>query len=408
MRIVMAAAEIAPYLDTSGLGTDVAALSASLASRGHEVHAIAPLPSAANAEAQSLARRLRPIRVAGPDGERSFVRYDGRTAAGIEVHLLDGTEPDGERGDDYWDAFGAASIEVVDSLGREGTWCVSWNAECASVPVRDREVGEGAGSHLFVVHRVDDAGLDRIDRALAASDRALIAGRATSDAFLSRGLRSLERMMKRGHACGTTTPVPASGEVHRSDKASAKAALQATVCLQVRRDAPLVLFAEPVSDALASALSRFLRGDVQAVVTPGGDSTIDGLLERYPDRLARLHTVGPSNADLLAADGVVVVSEPMLAARAMSRGAIPVTTVATAAEGVIDLEPSLASGSGFVATDDTAPALAEALTRLASAFQLGEPFTALSERVPRYTRTWNDASTLCEQLIGITGDEARD
>ena len=54
-------------------------------------------------------------------------------------------------------AFGAATVEVIDSLGSAGTWCVSWNAECAAVPVRDREVTETTGSHLFVVHRIDDS-----------------------------------------------------------------------------------------------------------------------------------------------------------------------------------------------------------------------------------------------------------
>ncbi|MBW2278213.1 MAG: glycogen/starch synthase [Deltaproteobacteria bacterium] len=404
MRIVMAAAEIAPYVDTTGLGTDVAALSASLAARGHEVHVVTPLPSPEIAEAHSLARRLRPIKVSGRDRDRSFVRFDGRTSAGVEVHLLDSAEPNTDHDYDFWDAFGAAAVEVIDSLGSAGTWCVSWNVECASVPVRDREAAETAESHLFVVHRIDDSDLDRIDQALAAEDRALIAGRATADACRSRGFAALERMMVRGHACSTTTPVAAAGKVHRSDKASAKAALQATIGLPVRRDVPLVLFGEPPPTAITEALKRFLRGDVQAVVPLGGDPSIAGLLERYPDRLAQLPMDDPSSSDLLAADGCVVIIDPTLAARAMSHGAIPVTT-ADAAEGVVDLEPSLSSGSGFIAADGTARGLAEALSRLASSFQSGEPFAGLAERVPSYTTTWSDAAALCEQLIGVTTDE---
>jgi hypothetical protein len=400
MRIVMVAAEIAPFNATAGPGADVAALSASLASRGHEVHAVAPLPSPETAEAHSLARRLRPIRVSARDRDRSFVRYDGRTSAGVEVHLLDGNEADEDRGADYWDAFCAAASEVIDSLGRSDVWCASWNAECASLPVRDRDATATTGSHLFVIRSLDPAARESVERALAASDRALIIGRAAEVACRRSGISALQRMLTRGHACSVATPVADSGPVHRSDKASAKAALQASVVLPVRRDVPLLLAPDPPSALVAEALAQYLRGDVQAVVAPGGESgLVDPLLERYPDRVARLPRNEPSASDLLAADGCAVVGAGTPAARAMARGAVPVTT-SGGAEGVIDLEPSLSSGSGFVASSDTARSLAEALSRLAAAFQLGRPFADLAERLPGYTTSWSDASRVCEQLIG--------
>jgi hypothetical protein len=195
--------------------------------------------------------------------------------------------------------------------------------------------------------------------------------------------------------------VAGGGEVHRSDKASAKAALQASVGLPVRVDLPLVLFAEPPGPRALEALSVFLRGDVQAVVaTAGAEPQIDALVERYPDRLARLPGDEVTGAALLAADGCAVTGDPSLTVRALSRGAVPVTTP-DSAEGVVDLEPSLASGSALIATDDSPRALAEALARLAAAFRAGSPFADLTERLPRYAMTWQRASQLCEQLIGV-------
>jgi len=404
MRIVMVAAEIAPFSNADGIGGDVAALSAGLVAHGHELHAIAPLPSEQTAESHSMAKRLRPILVSGRDRDRSFARFDCRTSSGVEVHLLHDTDPAGFRGADYWDSFCAASLEVLGSLGRDGTWCVSWNAECASVPVRDREMADDAVSHVFVVRHLDEDLFAQVEQALAASDRALLAGRATADACRARGLATLEQMLVRGHACATSTPVHGAGSVHRNDKASAKAALQASVGLPVRRDAPLVLVGESVGPAIAEALAIFLRGDVQVVVPAGGDTgPVAELLERYPDRLRRLPAGAPSANDLLAADGCVAVLDPTLAARAMSRGAVPITTTGYP-EGVVDLEPSLSSGSGFVAADGRARSIAEALARVAASYRLGEPFAALAERLPRYTTTWRDAARAFEQLIGATVD----
>jgi hypothetical protein len=332
------------------------------------------------------------------------MRYDGRTSAGVEVHLLDGNEADEDRGPDYWDAFCAAASEVIDSLGRSDVWCASWNAECASLPVRDREAASTEGSHLFIVQSCDHGTSADIEQALAASDRALIIGRAAAVACRRSGIAALERMLTRGHACNVATPVIDSAPVHRNDKASAKAALQAAVALPVRREVPLVLVAEAPKAIVAEALAQYLRGDVQAVVAPGGDTEhIPPLLERYPDRVARAASSEPSTSDLLAADGCVVVGDGALAARAMARGAVPVTT-ADCAEGVIDLEPSLSSGSGFVCNADTARSLAEALSRLAAAFQLGRPFSDLTERLPGYTTSWSDTSRICEQLIGADVD----
>lgn len=401
MRIVMVAAEISPFADDAGLGHEVAELSASLAARGHQLHAIAPLPPHIDAEAHSLAKRLRPIQISLGDRDWSFSRFDGRTPAGVEVHLLGGADArDGYR---FWDAFCTAAVEVLDSLGRADTWCASWNAECAAIPIRDREISDAPLSHLFIVRQLDELEQDRILQALAAADRVLIAGHVTAEQCRSTGLKLLDRMARKGHLCSVSLPVTGGGRVHRNDKASAKAALQASTGLPVRLDLPLVLFAEPPEPEMIEALSVFLRGDVQAVVAAGGGAEqIDALIERYPDRLARLGDGKVTAAALLAADGCAVAGDPSLTVRALSRGAVPVTTPGSA-EGVVDLEPSLESGSGLIATDHSPRAMSEALTRLAAAFRTGAPFVDLTERLPRYAMTWHRTSQLCEQLIGVLG-----
>lgn len=403
MRIVMIAAEISPFADENGLGHEVAELAASLAARGHELHAIVPLPPGADAEAHSLAKRLRPIQISLGDRDWSFARFDGRTPTGVEVHLLGGEDArDGYR---FWDAFCAAAIQVLDSLGRAGTWCASWNAECAAVPIRDREISENPLAHLFVVRQLDESEKERVHQALAAADRVLIAGHSAAERCRSTSRELLDRMARKGHLCSVSLPVAGGRGVHRNDKASAKAALQTSIGLPVRLDLPLVLFPEPAGPRAIEALSLFLRGDVQVAVSAGGGAAgIDALLERYPDRLARLPGEVTGSV-LLAADGCAVARDPSLTVSALSRGAVPVTTP-DSAEGVVDLEPSLESGSALIATDDSSRAMAEALSRLAAAFRTGPRFADLTERLPRYAMTWHRASQLCEQLIGVVGVES--
>jgi hypothetical protein len=384
MRIAMVAAELAP----------------------HEVHAIAPISPVADPQDYSLAKRLRPIEITSTGRTWAFDRFDGRTTAGLEVHLLGNAERVGQgAGLGFWDAFCKAAADVLGSLDTAGLCCASWNAECAPVAAADRAGPAAAASHLLTICKLDEASLERIAGTLDELDQVVIAGRLLADGIAASGFEPLSSMLADGRAHSVPMALPPAPPIHRSDKASAKAALQASVGLPVRRDVPLLVLAEPPGPETAFALARFLAGDVQAAAPPGAQ--IDDLRARYRDRLALLRS-RPTDDTLLAADGCLFVGDPTLAKRCMSRGAIPVT-VPDCAEGVVDLEPSLESGSGMIASAFTDRALAEALVRLAAAFCLGDRFCALTERIPSYVATWRDVSRLYEQLVeaGPTVDPQR-
>jgi glycogen synthase len=397
MQIVIVAAELAPTSNATGLGVDVAGLSTALMARDHQVHVIAPIAAVDETSTGSLAKRLRPVEVESNGARFAFARYDGRTTTGVEAHFLSRTDQQGDAGTgpEYWAAFSAAAVDVLGTLSSDKLWCVSWNAECAAVPVRDTASRGSKASHLLLISRLDPSSSSLLGDAITAADRVLVIGRSLTRACRSKGLKPLTAMLRDGRAHGAPLAGPGAPAVHRADKASAKAALQANLGLPVRPDLPLVLFAEPPNRTTAGALASYLRGDAQAVAV--GGSGLDSLVDRYPDRLALLKAQHPVDA-MLGADGCLVTDEPMLVVQAMSRGAIPVTTP-DCGEEVIDLEPSLASGSGFVARDVTTEALAEALARLSAAYRTGQPFTELTERIPGYATSWDDISRRYEQLI---------
>jgi hypothetical protein len=398
MRIAMVTRELTPYTSPDadrGRAAACAAveLAAAFVSQGHEVHAVAPLAAGLDLQALGLARRLRPLAVAGPDGGASaWHRYDGRSARGVEVHLLERTTPeDGDTEEEEARDFCRAAAGLLGTLGTGTLWCWAWDRECAPLAI-DGAVLDGAGGpllrHLLVLTGAGEwtAGLAS---AVEAHERLVFVGRRIVDHYRDR-VPVFGRLREEGRLIEIPCPVPARPSLTAADKADRKAALQLRQGLPVRPDIPLAVV-PPGSERVAGSLPRILRQDLQIVV--GAEAGVPAeLAERYPDRL-RLVGGGSSPEELLeAADLALIASDPRGATRAMSRGALPVVAPSDS-EGVVDLAPDLSSGSGAIAEDDSVAALEEAFDRALGAFHRGGSFRTLSERIQRYPITWPAAAS---------------
>lgn len=399
MRIFNVSAELAPYSSDKGLGAEVAKLLAALAKRGHEVRAIAPLPADTDPSAHSLARRLKPIAVNVDGREVPFTRFEGRTASGIDVDLLQPAEALAPR-ERFDAAFNRAALELVRAADGAEAACISWDRACAPVAALDAAASEPTGASHYVAIRTDARGFDDWAGPPAAR-RVILMRPAGSGPGQEIGASSLAAMLEDGRAFSLSPAVDDHPPLGATDRASAKAAMQAGCGLPVRADVPLIAFAALSDGAFIDALGAYLRGDTQAIAIgagAGGDAALDALADRYPDRLTVLPDGVSADSLLAGADFCAALTDPSLAARARSFGAVPITTGAHDG-GAVDLEPSLESGTSIIADGASAAATVEALGRAVSAFRLGKPFAALATRIQGAATTWPVCAERFEQIL---------
>jgi len=398
MRVFNVAIELAPFSDETGLGTEVSKLLGALVKRGHDVRAIAPLDAGADPSGHPLARRLRPVVAACEGREVRFTRFEGRAASGVNVDLLQPAEALPRRL--LLEAFNRAALELVRAAGGSDAACLAWNRECAPFAALDAASTPPIGAANYVVVQGAIDGFDEW-AVQAAARRVILTRRSAIDLGSADGSAALASMLDDGRAIALPLAVDEHPALGPTEKASAKAALQATYGLPVRADVPLTLFAALPGGALAEAVGAYLRGEAQAIAAGdlGADAAAFGALaERYPDRLTVLPEGTGADGLLAGADFCAALADPTLAARAMSFGAVPITTAACA-EGAVDLEPSLQSGTAIISDGPSAAAAIEALGRAVSAFHLGKPFAALATRIQGHVATWPVCAERFEQIL---------
>ncbi|WP_053231692.1 glycogen synthase [Sandaracinus amylolyticus] len=230
-------------------------------------------------------------------------------------------------------------------------------------------------------------------------------------------------------------------------KQRCKSAMQKELGLPVRGDVALVsaigvATAGSGFDVLADVGTKLLRNDVQIVVVtePGSDPAIVSrfvaLAQRWSDRIAVRHDAdqGMVHRALGASDLVIVPSpsagpnaaaptESMGGARAMHAhryGALPIARrTGGVADAVVDCDPRLSSGSGFLWDEDSGDAMLAAIQRGIAAFTQPATFRALQHRVMTIDHSWDRSARLYERLYrsargqgtreepGSTASEAR-
>ncbi len=392
MRIFLISDEIFPFSNRSGLGKRVSSLAAELAKGDNDVHAVVSTKMQTDSNDHSLARRLRPIEVPAGDRTVSWHRFDGRLPSGVEIHLLHTEDKLDE--DLYAEAFARAALTTIGTVTTEEVCCISFDRECALVPGLD--ANRDNNIHVLVVSKNDIP-----QKGVNDADAVVILGKTVARAIERADNTEIEEM----RSTGRLVTLPLWGEpqdsISSSGKASAKASFQALSGLPIRTDVPLFFFPTTAADPAAATktVEQFLRGDVQAAITLE-DNGVDlhDLAARYLDRLAIIPSGTPGFAAMAGSDFCVSLTDPSTTATAMSCGTVPVTTP-KASECAVDLEPSLASGSGIIASDDSVDAILEALGRSVAAFDRGGDFVSLSARIRRYTGTLTQRAQAITRLV---------
>jgi starch synthase len=191
-------------------------------------------------------------------------------------------------------------------------------------------------------------------------------------------------------------------------KRHCKAQMQRELQLPERADVPLIVAVDPIEEQFASVLGDLLNNDMQvAIVTRAEVAALDALKklqERFPDRVAlRFSADDPAIHQALGAADLLLVSsfvEPtdQLHRCAQRYGALPVVArVASVSDTVVDCDPELVTGNGFLFDDVTA--LLPTIQRALAAFARTQAFEKLRLRVMRVDSSWERAARLYEQAI---------
>jgi starch synthase len=153
-----------------------------------------------------------------------------------------------------------------------------------------------------------------------------------------------------------------------------------------------------------------LRNDLQLlvlvlVVDASGADALRELSERYPERL-RVITQGDERARhrAVAAADFVLITEPSaregdLHLSGQRYGALPIARKAGAiADGVVDCEASLATGSGFIAESGELGELLSTTQRALAAFSHTRAFDTLRRRAMKQDVSWERSARRYEQV----------
>ena len=204
-----------------------------------------------------------------------------------------------------------------------------------------------------------------------------------------------------------------------------KTAAQRDLGFRVRDDVALVgclgtAADGPGLDSLVEIVPALLRNDVQLVVAtePGCDpARVEALLAlaaRWPDRLAvRADVDAGAHHRLLGASDLWLVaglSDPG-GARSMQAhryGALPVALgQGGTADAVVDCDPKLGSGTGFLFETPTGTSMLNALQRALAAHAQKDAFRALQHRAMGVEHSWDRSARLFERVYrGVRSEVA--
>ena len=398
MRIIIIATEFAPFKKNSSTKDNLDVFAATLVKKGNDVHIIFPMSKDTAISGNSLARRLTPIKVVANNKELEFGRLEGRTTTGVHVYILDLDQRDTfneqTEADIINEGFYKAAAQFCGTLANEQARLIVWRADKlatnATLPKNIKNIA-------IITHHADNA------ENMHKFDNVIVSGKLLFSHLTSGKNAPLAQMAKAGKVIG----LPHAPQVEESrqhpplsfaDKASAKASFQSLLGLPVRLDVPVFLFQNQITKQLHKLIARFLCSDVQIIIMGASQNHhLKELSDKYPDRLAVVFSSISPDAALAAADFCFSLEHPRNTVFAMSYGAVPVVTTQSA-EGVVALEPSLNSGSGFILADLSEQSIKHAFGEANAAFSRTAQFRELCSRIQKYTTSW---STLTDTIISI-------
>jgi len=447
MDLLFVSPSALPFPVEAGPAEACTALAKAMKNLGHTVTMLAPLPEEAEAIFGTLSRRLDAL-VFDVGGRRESVNvYDARSAAGIDYVLVDHPAfedlfEDDARGLTAQVLLGRATVallarerdfDVLHCHGEETALACVFSA----LERRQRSVFgcyAHTGTLSFAAREAEAVGLSALveDGGLTPVIHAIRAATQVTTATPKRVLADL------GYA--TRNPVAAALRARGGDvypmrlgldgalfnpatcpqlfarytpfdlggKSRNKTMLQSELKLELDPDVCVIGAIEggAAGGRLATVLEDLMRTDVQLVVQVLDEQAecVDRLLklsERMPHRLqVRLgESTTRSQRILAASDAVLFASDrPTLALAAQRYGALPIVCAGDlAAEAVVDLEPSLASGNGIVCDGPSPAQLLAGARRAVAAFNRGRPFERLRARVMAAECSWEQPARMLEQ-----------
>jgi starch synthase len=198
-----------------------------------------------------------------------------------------------------------------------------------------------------------------------------------------------------------------------TNKARCKGALLAELGLEMASDRPLLVFVgrlveQKGADLLLAALPKIIASEMSVAVAGDGDEELSAKLqaaaEKHAGKVAFVRAASEAVVHRMfgGADVVVVPSrfEPcgLVQLYAQRYGAIPVAhATGGLRDTIVDCDPSLETGTGFLFDEPTAGALVGALSRARTAFASSR-WRALVRRVMRLDRGWERPARRYEQI----------
>jgi starch synthase len=425
----MVAAELAPYARETDAADAVPALSKALRQLGHGVTVALPRYPGFEEHGLFVARRLSPL----PVGSSGITVFDGQLASGVELVLFDGPGLFDRAG-----VFGDRAGEYTDNdkrfefLGRAAAALVRQRSEqnkpFAVVHAHDwpgalaiAELGPGAPPAVLTVHDVRRQGA-ALKAGLAAAGAVTTVSPTYARSFsaaehvggsLAATFEALrEPVVGISHGIDYAVYNPATDPVldarydaeDAANKARTKGAMLRHLGLELELLRPLVVLAGELSrehgtDIVLDALPELMKYDVALVIAGKGED-FDGALaaarQEYPETFAYVPSLDDATFRRLNAAADIVLAParyepastgPMIAAR---YGAVPVAHASGGyLDTVVDCDPELETGTGFLFESPTADSLLSAVGRALTAYANEAGFNRLRRRLMRLDSSWD-------------------
>lgn len=459
MNILIAALELAPYVQNSSAAESIANLAKSLRLLGHEISIAVPRVPAYEESGLMAARRLTPLELSG--GQKATI-FDAQLPSGATVVMLEVTGASFDPSqplDRQPEAIGAFARAVAalagDALGQGSPFDVV-HAHDAAAGLALMKLQSSAAAGMGKVLSVHDAarsgefeasaskalgipddrlnshgfgsgtGLSLLKGLLAEADAIV----TPSDAY-SRQLQSPERYGALSRAFqGVSLVGVIEGVDHAlfnpstdaaltsrydapnpANKARNKTAVLREYGLDLETTRPL-LFCEDIADGdcalktVLSALPGLVRNDVLLIVLASADlrSQNERLLEPFAGRVSWVSDISaPARRRLLAAaDFYFSVQRRNPSGQALLQasryGAVPIALdVDSVSDVVVDCDAELSTGTGLLFNSMTQRSLIAASGRAVAAYRCAG-FRKLLTRVMRQDLAWDRSARRHVQL----------
>lgn len=426
---------------------------------GHRVTLVSPSAQGFDPSSQSLARRLSRLHVQVAGHDYNFDIFAGKGTAGVDRIVLscptssfedaDAMDPDSVTGIAAYARaaarYAAVEVNVVDAIvgfGRVGALALARIAQENELDTVARVLSvQGESDAVALPMALDPVlGLDVAGRdGLRISP--LRAGVLAADRIVMPSLGLGRRLSSQENALGAAV-AHASERIHaslpgidaaafnpltdpalvsrfdpvdRSGKARCRSALARELGLATSPDAASVcLLVDERTPALvmSDVVRALLRTEAAIAVAGIGNvdfSSLEHLASRWGDRLAVRNAVDDALLHrLLGSSDILLplVAEPSrdaLALAAMRYGTLPVvSTGSIAGDVVVDADPKLASGTGFLSDGLDTEACVAALRRAIAAFTTRrDAFDAMAQRTMRVDVSLDRSARMVERVVRL-------